>query len=79
MSRKFSINTAYTILVFFMVYSVSIAENRIKQTLEKDGSTIHLSFPVPEKIDQIILEFHSDRNKKISRLTEVSPNNHNGT
>lgn len=46
--------------------------------VQKNGCSVHLSFPVPDGADEIILEIHSDRNKKVSKLTDVSPNNPKG-
>ena len=46
--------------------------------VQQNGRSVHLSFPVPDGADEIILEIHSDRNQKVSKLTDVSPNNPKG-
>ncbi|WP_159523055.1 glycoside hydrolase family protein [Sunxiuqinia indica] len=75
---KRNILRLFVIELFFFWICPEIVANKVNQVWEKDGCNFHLSYDIPSGCDKIILEIHSDRNKDVSKLTDVSPDNTRG-
>ncbi len=70
--------TLLTIVLLLFCNTPVIVASSVNKLVEKDGCLIHLSLDMPAGCEKIILEIHSDRNKDVSKLTDVSPDNTRG-
>ncbi|WP_321290531.1 hypothetical protein [uncultured Sunxiuqinia sp.] len=66
-------------IVFLLFWNAQvIVANSVNKLVEKDGCLIHISMDKPAGCERIILKIHSDRNRYVSKLTDVSPDNTRG-
>lgn len=60
----------FFILLFFFIQDV-----QSKNTFLKEGKRIYVEFALPKNISSIEIQLHSDRNKNVSKISDISPHN----
>ena len=68
----------FLLISFFSVNVLATEKKSGIATLTKKSEKIVLSFEVPKDAKSIIIEYRSSRNKNVSKLTDVSPDNPKG-